>query len=277
MSVVYRRVRLFSIQYVLRKRACLSKANAEIISASGLSWSSSQASYPPDCPGERPFIPEGFKTDNTLPEWEAQGAAWKECCDGYRCEAWWGSLEGSPDGEPVVLDAPLDWPDCCALCSNSNGGGGNVTDDNQSTASAACMGWSFDPSTGSCQRMSAVGSVSRDSSWGVSSTVHGYPGYFEAPLNDCWERDEYDLCTNTNLAFIIPGVALAFFGLLSCFFWVIRPLSNSPGLLRELIADPESRLVKAACVQVIRRRRKRLERHTIFRTRTHCFKHPCIP
>ena len=151
----------------------------------------------------------------------------------------------------MVLDAPLDWPDCCALCSNSNdSGSGDGTGDDQSTPSAACVGWSFDPSTGSCQRMSAIESLSRDSSWGVNSTVHGYPGYFEAPLDDCWGRTQYDLCHNTNVAFIIPGVILAFFGLLLCYFWVILPVLRKPGLLRELVADPESRLVKAACVQV---------------------------
>lgn len=46
----------------------------------------------------------------------------------------------------------------------------------------------------------------------------------------------------------IPGVILAFFGLLACYFGVIVPVLRRPGLLRELIADLESRLVKAACV-----------------------------
>lgn len=208
----------------------------------------SQVTSPPDCPGESPYIPEGFKTDNTLPEWEADGAAWKECYDGYRCEAWWGNLEGEPEGDPVVLDAPLDWPDCCALCSDSSGGGGDDAD-GEPAASAACVGWSFDPSTGSCQRMSAVGSMTRESSWGVNSTVHGYPGYFEAPLNDCWGRTQYDLCMNTNLAFIIPGAILGFCGF---FFLSLAACSLSARsiLLRKLMSDTEARLVKAACVQV---------------------------
>eukprot|EP00752_Nemacystus_decipiens_P003476 g3211.t1 len=204
---------------------------------------------PPNCPGESPYIPEGFKTDNTLSEWEAQGAAWKECYDGYRCEAWWGSAEGTPEGDPVVLDAPLDWPDCCALCS-SGGGGRDGTDDEQSPTSSACVGWSFDPSTGSCQRMSAVGSVSRDPSWGVNSTVHGYPGYFEPPLNDCWNRAGYDLCVNLSLIFVLFGVIGGCLGLL-CIYIRMDSQSARTRLLREFLEDPQSsRLVKAACVEV---------------------------
>eukprot|EP00903_Cladosiphon_okamuranus_P020866 g19162.t1 len=206
---------------------------------------------PPDCPGESPYIPEGLKTDNTLPEWVRRGAAWKECYDGYRCEAWWGSLEGTPSGEPVVLDAPLDWPDCCALCSNNDGGVDDGTDDEQPNATSACVGWSFDPSTGSCQQMSGVESVSRDSSWGTNSTVHGYAGYFEAPLGDCWGRDlSNDLCVNTSAIFVIIGVIMGFCGLL-CVYTCIRSEWEKTALLRELLANPESsRLVKAACVQV---------------------------
>ncbi|CBN78446.1 expressed unknown protein [Ectocarpus siliculosus] len=205
---------------------------------------------PPDCPGESPYIPEGFKTDNTLPEWEALGAAWKECYDGYRCEAWWGGLEGSPDGEPVVLDAPLDWPDCCALCSGS----GSDDGDGSGTTST-CVAWSFDPSTGSCQRMSTVAEPSYDYSWGAwnsNNTISGYPGYFEAPLTDCWGRSQYDLCVNTNAAFIIPGVIVAFISL--CCMWASGFCAPSAraGLLRELaIEQPQSsRLVKVACAEV---------------------------
>ncbi|CAN0358931.1 unnamed protein product [Ectocarpus sp. 12 AP-2014] len=206
---------------------------------------------PPDCPGESPYIPEGFKTDNTLPEWEANGAAWKECYDGYRCEAWWGGLEGSPDGEPVVLDAPLDWPDCCALC---NGGGDD--DGDRSGTNSTCVAWSFDPSTGSCQRMSTVEEPSYDYSWDAwnnSNTINGYPGYFEAPLTDCWGRTQYDLCVNTNAALIIPGVIVAFISL--CCMWLsgFCAPSTRAGLLRELaIEQPQSsRLVKAACAEVM--------------------------
>ncbi|CAN0023178.1 unnamed protein product [Ectocarpus fasciculatus] len=205
---------------------------------------------PPDCPGYSPYIPEGLKTDNTLPEWEADGAAWKECYDGYRCEAWWGGLEGSPDGEPVVLDAPLDWPDCCALCS----GGGN-DDGNGSGTNSTCVAWSFDPSTGSCQRMSTVEETSYDYSWGAwnyNSTVNGYPGYFEAPITDCWGRTQYDLCVNTNAALIIPGMIVAFISLCCmCLEGFCAP-SKRAGLLWELaIEQPQSsRLVKAACVEV---------------------------
>lgn len=36
-------------------------------------------------------------------------------------QAWWGTLDGTPMGSPTFLAAPLDWPDCCALCSESNG------------------------------------------------------------------------------------------------------------------------------------------------------------
>ncbi|CAN0300691.1 unnamed protein product [Scytosiphon promiscuus] len=200
---------------------------------------------PRDCPGNSPYIPEGFKIENTLPEWLDDGAAWKECYDGYRCEAWWGDLEASPVGEPVVLDAPLDWPDCCALCSKSNG------DDTTVTTAVACEAWSFDPSTGSCQLMSAVQSTSVDYSWEVSGMVHGYPGFFEAPLNDCWIRSTYDLCENSNLFFVIFGVILAFFGLLCVYCSAFRAPWKRTSLLRELLADPESsRLVKAACVKV---------------------------
>ncbi|CAN0417089.1 unnamed protein product, partial [Ectocarpus fasciculatus] len=205
---------------------------------------------PPDCPGYSPYIPEGLKTDNTLPEWEADGAAWKECYDGYRCEAWWGDLEGSPDGEPVVLDAPLDWPDCCALCS----GGGN-DDGDESGTNSNCVAWSFDPSTGSCQRMSTVEEAPYDYSWGAwnyNSTINGYPGYFEAPLTDCWGRTEYDLCVNTNVALIIPGMILAFISLCCmCILGFCAP-SKKARLLRELaIEQPQSsRLVKVACVRV---------------------------
>ncbi|CAN0080345.1 unnamed protein product [Scytosiphon promiscuus] len=199
---------------------------------------------PPDCPGGNPYIPEGFKTDNTLPEWEANGAAWKECYDGYRCEAWWGSLEGSPVGEPVVLDAPLDWPDCCALCSNS--GGDNTT----TSAADECEAWSFDPSTGSCQLMSAVQSTSENVSWAVNSTVHGYPGYFEAPITDCWGRTQYDLCVNTNVALIVPGVIVAFLSLLCFYCCAVRDPSRRYHLMRNILTGPEPRLVKAACLNV---------------------------
>lgn len=75
---------------------------------------------------------------------------------------------------------------------------------------------------------------------------------FTGTLNDCWGRDRYDFCANINMELFIPGVILAFFGLLACYFGVIVPVLRRPGLLRELIADLESRLVKAACVQVIR-------------------------
>lgn len=202
---------------------------------------------PPDCPGESPYIPEGFKTDNTLPEWEARGAAWKECYDGYRCEAWWGSLEGSPEGEPVMLDAPLDWPDCCALCSDSNRGDGDA--DGTANITAACVAWSFDPSTGLCQRMSAVESTNSES-WGVNSTVHGFPGYFEAPITDCWGRGQYDLCVNTNMALIIPAVIVAVLSFLYIVLATCHTATERTSAIRDILDDSQARLVKAACVSV---------------------------
>ncbi|CAB1108735.1 unnamed protein product [Ectocarpus sp. CCAP 1310/34] len=178
-----------------------------------------QVTSPPDFPGESPYIPEGFKTDNTLPLREANGAAWKECYDGNRCDAWWGGLEGSPDGEPVVLDAPLDWPDCCALC---NGGGDN--DGDGSGTNSTCVAWSFDPSTGWCQRMPTVEETSYDYSWTTwqnSNTINGL------------------MCMH-------------------CLGFCAR--STRAGLLRELAVEQQqsspieqpqsSRLVKAACVKV---------------------------
>ncbi|CAM9247604.1 unnamed protein product [Hapterophycus canaliculatus] len=216
----------------------------DLTSGAGYEQTWCYVTSPPDCAGESPYIPEGFKTDNTLPEWEAEGAAWKECYDGYRCEAWWGSLEGSAEGEPVILDAPLDWPDCCALCSNSVG-------DNTTARASPCSAWSFDPSTGSCQLISAVESISHDDSWGVNSTVHGYPGYFEAPITDCWSRTEYDLCVNTNVSLIVPGVILACCGLLGVWRQAFQPPSPRNKFLRKLLTDPHpARLVKAACVNV---------------------------
>ncbi|CAB1113359.1 unnamed protein product [Ectocarpus sp. CCAP 1310/34] len=170
-----------------------------------------EVTSPPDCPGDSLYIPEGFKTDNTLPEWEDEGAAWKEW---DRCDAWWGGLGGSPNGEPVVLDAPLDWPDCCALCS----GGG---DDDGANTETTCAAWSFDPSTGSCQRMSAVESTSQNNTWGAwqyKGTVKGYPGYFEAPINDCWSRMKYDLCVNPSMGLIVPGMFVAFWSILCMYF-----------------------------------------------------------
>ena len=201
-----------------------------------------QVTSPDDCPGEDPYIPEGFKDDNTLPEWKAAGAAWKECYEGYRCEAWWGSLRGQPQGDPVVLNAPLDWPDCCALCSDTN---------INSTTTAACAGWSFHPATGSCQLMSDVSlGHNVSAAWGVNGTVNGYPGYFEAPVTGCWSRSEYDLCDNMDLYLLIPGVILAFFGLFCfCRCGVITPWMKS-GLLKELLHDEQSRLQKASCVEV---------------------------
>lgn len=60
-----------------------------------------------------------------------------------------------------MLDGPLDWPDCCALRSRGNDDGDGA--DNSST----CVAWSFDPSTGSCQRVSTVEETSYDCSWGA--------------------------------------------------------------------------------------------------------------
>ncbi|CAM9531462.1 unnamed protein product, partial [Ectocarpus sp. 12 AP-2014] len=182
----------------------------DLFSGGGYDRSWCHVTSPPDCPGESPYIPEGFKTDNTLPEWEAKGAAWEECYDGYRCEAWWGGLQGAPEGEPVVLGAPLDWPDCCALCSRDS------YDGDGADKSSTCIAWSFDPSTGSCQRVSTVGETSYDYSWGAwknNNTINGDPGYFEAALTDCWGRMKDDLCVNTNATFIIPGVIVAIISL----------------------------------------------------------------
>lgn len=147
-------------------------------------------------------------------------------------------------GDPVVLDAPLDWPDCCALCSNGGG------DDTTTATAATCQAWSFDPSTGSCQLMSAVQSTSRNDSWAVNSTVHGYPGYFEAPITDCWGRTQYDLCVNTNVALIIPGVIVAFFSLLYVCV-AFESMSLRYGVMKKVLNNPQSaQLVKASCVHV---------------------------
>ncbi|CAM9770863.1 unnamed protein product, partial [Laminaria digitata] len=196
---------------------------------------------PDNCPGEDPYIPEGFKDDNTLPEWKEAGAAWKECYDGYRCEAWWGSLSGQPQGDPVVLNAPLDWPDCCALCSDTS----------LNDTTTGCAGWSFQPNTGSCQLMTDVSLDHNVSiSWGVNGTVNGYPGYFEAPVTGCWSRGRYDLCNNLNLGLLIPGVILAFFGLWCvCGCGIMAPWNNS-SFLRELLREEQTRLQKASCVEV---------------------------
>ena len=145
-----------------------------------------------------------------------------------------------------MLEAPLDWPDCCALCSDNNGG------DGAAAIGAACAAWSFDPSSGSCQRISAVVSTSRDESWGANGTVHGYPGVYEGPIGDCWGRTQHGLCVNTNAVLIIPGLILAFFGLWCVYCHAFRLPSKRTGLLRQLLADPKSsRLVKAACVEVM--------------------------
>ena len=202
-----------------------------------------QVTSPDDCPGEDPYIPDGFKDDNTLPEWREAGAAWKECYDGYRCEASWGSVDGQPQGDPVVLNAPLDWPDCCALCSDANA--------ISTTTAAACAGWSFHPATGSCQLMSGVVLAYNSwTSWGVNGTVHGYPGYFEAPVTGCWTRDPNDLCDNMNLGLLTPGVICALLGLIcvwcDCFFCP----SRTSGRLRELLRDGQYKLRKALCVEV---------------------------
>lgn len=141
-----------------------------------------------------------------------------------------------------MLNAPLDWPDCCALCSDTTING---------TTAAACAGWSFHPATGSCQLMSEVslGNIT-STAWSVNGTVNGYPGYFEAPVTGCWSRTGFDLCDNMNLYLLIAGVVLAFFGLLGfCRGGVVIP-SKSSGLLRKLLADGQSRLKKASCVEV---------------------------
>ena len=128
---------------------------------------------------------------------------WKECGDGFRCESWWGELEGVPLGEETVLEAPLDWPDCCSLCSQNS----------------ECAGWSFHPSTGSCRLVWNVISrqIHEDTSEIVHETslqVNGFPGYYEAPLEGCWSRDDYGLCNN-----MLDDLT---FGAVCCFIaWVL--------------------------------------------------------
>ena len=202
-----------------------------------------QVTSPDDCPGEDPYIPGGFRDENTLPEWKSAGAAWKECYDGYRCEAWWGSMSGQPQGAPVVLNAPLDWPDCCALCSNADG------DD---MATAGCAGWSFHPSTGSCQLLVTVSLDDNVStSWGVNRTVHGYPGYLESPVSGCWAGGKHDLCSNVTFYLLCWGACLGFIGLVISWYFMIHTPSTKQRLLVELIRDRQSfQLKKAACVEV---------------------------
>ncbi|CAN0164191.1 unnamed protein product [Ectocarpus sp. 13 AM-2016] len=103
--------------------------------------------------------------------------------------------------------------------------------------------------------MPAVEETSYDYSWNAwknNNTINGYPGYFEAPLTDCWGRTQYDLCVNTNAALIIPGVIVVFFSLMCMHCLGFCAPSTRAGLLRELaIEQPQSsRLVKAACVKV---------------------------
>ena len=141
-----------------------------------------------------------------------------------------------------MLNAPLDWPDCCALCSNIDGDG---------ISTEACTGWSFHPATGSCQLMTDVSLAYHASiSWGVNETVHGYPGYFEAPVTGCWRRTRYDLCGNMNLSLLIPGVVLSFIGFIC--IWRCRCIapSETSTLFKELLVDERSRLQKAFCMEV---------------------------
>lgn len=198
-----------------------------------------QVTSPDDCPGEEPYIPEGFKDDIT----QKAGAARKECYDGYRCEAWWGSLDGQPRGDPILLNAPMDWPDCCELCSNIDADG---------VGTETCAGWSFHPNTGSCQLLANVapdGSVS--TSWGVSGTIHGYPGYFEPPANGCWFRAGSGLCENMLFYLLVASAGCAFVGLLYVWWAVIHIPSKKSRLLGELLRDRQlSRLKKATCVEV---------------------------
>lgn len=147
-------------------------------------------------------------------------------------------LDGEPLTDPVVLNAPLDWPDCCALCSNIDDANGMTT--------AACDGWSFSPATGSCQLMSSVSLDHNASSrWSVNGTINGYPGYLKAPaVRQCmlWET--------VDSPFLWIGIVTAIFGLcLVCWGRIVVP-SEKASLLREILLDPTSRLQKATCVEV---------------------------
>ena len=197
---------------------------------------------PEECENGSPRVPDYLQTKNTLPDWEDLGAAWKACYEGYRCEAWWGSLDGTTvNDEPVVLDAPLDWPDCCALCSKSG---------KNALASSECIGWSFEPSTGGCQLMSTVSSTSGEMGWGYNKTISGYPGYFEPPVSGCWSRTQYDLCHNMDLALVIPGCFVSFIGL-ALILWTWTAESSRSRLLRNLLKDTRgSRLEKVRPAQV---------------------------
>lgn len=49
--------------------------------------------------------------ENTLFDWKEDDGARKNCYEGHRCDAWWASLDGQPQSDPVALNALLDWPD----------------------------------------------------------------------------------------------------------------------------------------------------------------------
>lgn len=134
--------------------------------------------------------------------------------------------------------APLDWPDCCALCSDTN-----IND----TTAAACAGWSFHPNTGSCQLMFDVSlAYNVSTSRTINGAVNGYPSYFEPPVTGCWSRTEFDLCNNMNLGLLILGDMLG----CVCVYGFVGPLGNSD-LHKELVRVRRStRLLKAAYVQI---------------------------
>lgn len=207
-------------------------------------YSTVKVTSPAHCPNESPYIPAGFNDDRAVTTWSKDGEAWKNCYDGYRCEAWWGTIAGSSETELLVLDAPLDWPDCCALCNKKS-------EDGDDADGATCAAWSFKPSTGSCELLSGVTSVNVSSSWGVHDTIHGYPGYFEGPKTGCWSRGNSGLCKNMNMFLLIPGAILASIGLLCIFFSWFRYIRKEENLVRNLIGNPESsQLAKAICMKV---------------------------
>ena len=142
-----------------------------------------------------------------------------------------------------MLNAPLDWPDCCALCSDIDG------DD---AATTACTGWSFHPSTGSCQLLATTSlDDSVSASWQVNGTVHGFPGYFEPPVTGCSTRQENGLCVGRWFDMLSGGTGLVAI----CIPWGLGfgvPRSSKRWrCARKLIRDQQSsRLQKATCVKV---------------------------